>query len=164
MRMENGRWTEARFLSSKKDLIAAIWQHEESQELEEILINVDLENELYVQLLETYTTDEISTMTTQKAKEEQELFLALVKQMALDYGLVYDPNAAEGKDSLDLEAIFNPTDDDAGTDLLFNIKLKIFEMDAVVDSEDSWNKKKLREAKTPLEAFYIAGKFLFPEE
>lgn len=162
--MENGRWTEARFLSSKKDLIAALWLHEESQQLEEILINVDLEEELYVQLLETYTTDEISTMTTEKAKEDQELFLGLVKQMALDYGLVYDPDAAEGKESLNIDAIFNPPEGDAGTDLLFNIKLKIFELDAVVDSEDSWNKKKLREAKTPLEAFYIAGKFLFTDE
>lgn len=164
MILSNGRFTHARFTSSKKDLIEAIWLDEDNETYDQVAIEVNLENPDYVKLLEQYTTDEISTMTDQYTKEEEENFKLFVKQIAEDYGMIYDPNAVEGKDSLDLEAIFNPTDDDDGTDLLFNIKLKIFELDAVVDSEDSWNKKKLREAKTPLEAFYIAGKFLFPEE
>jgi hypothetical protein len=45
-------------------------------------------------------------------------------------------------------------------DLLFNIKLKIFDLPKVTQSNNTELKKKLREAKTPLESLYIAGKFL----
>ena len=45
--------------------------------------------------------------------------------------------------------------------LLFNTKLKIFDLPQVTQSTNSELKKKLREAKTPLESLYIAGKFLY---
>jgi len=84
-----------------------------------------------------------------------------VKEMALDYGLVYDPNAEQDASAHSVDHIFEPPEGDDGTDLLFNIKLKIFDMEQVVNSEDDDLKKELREADTPLKALYVAGKFLF---
>jgi hypothetical protein len=163
---ENGKFTHARFASSKKDLIEAIWMdYEVSEEIgtpfQALGIPCDLEDEAYVKLLETFTTDEISTMTDQWAKEEEENFKLFVKEMALDYGLVYDPNAADRQAGHSVDHIFTPPEGDEGTDLLFNVKLKIFDMDQVINSDDEDLKKELREADTPLKALYVAGKFLF---
>lgn len=159
---DEGRFTHAKFMSSNKNWIQAIWMNDAGQ-FEEINIETDLENPIYVKLLDQFTTDEISTMTDQSLKEEELNFKHLVVQLATDYGLVYDPNVEDGKDRLSIDHIFEPPEGDTGTDLLFNIKLKIFEMDAVTESDNDDLKKQLREADTPLKAFYIAGQFLYAE-
>jgi len=165
MILENGKFTHARYVSSKKDIIEAIWMWNEVEDGEtpymQVAIEVDLEDPNYITLLDTFTTDEISTMTDQHAKEEAENFKVFVKEMALDYGLVYDPNAEQDASAHSVDHIFEPPEGDDGTDLLFNIKLKIFDMEQVVNSEDDDLKKELREADTPLKALYVAGKFLF---
>ena len=162
---KNGKFTHARFVSSKKDTIEAVWMESDIAEGEspyiQVAIPTDLENEMYVKLLENFTTDEISTMTDQYAKEESENFKLFVKNMAVDYGLVYDPETAERSTVHSVDHIFTPPEGDEGTDLLFNVKLKIFDMDEVVNSDNDDLKKELREADTPLKALYVAGKFLF---
>lgn len=161
MILSNGKFTHARFVSSRKQLIEALWHDETENKMIAITLETDLQNPNYVKLLETFTTDEISTMTDQFTKKEAMNFELFVKDMAQKYGLLYDPNAKDQNKSLNIDAIFSPIDGEAGTDLLFNIKLKIFEMPEVLDSSNTELKRKLREASTPLEAFYIAGKFLF---
>ena len=165
MILENGKFTHARYVSSQKDFIEAIWMWNEVEDGEtpymQVAIEVDLEDPNYITLLDTFTTDEISTMTDQHAKEEAENFKVFVKEMALDYGLVYDPSAEQDASAHSVDHIFEPPEGDDGTDLLFNIKLKIFDMEQVVNSEDDDLKKELREADTPLKALYVAGKFLF---
>jgi hypothetical protein len=161
MLFENGKFTHARYVSSKKDTIEAIWYDEEYKQYNQVAISTDLENLDYVKLLKTFTTDEISTMTDQHSREQAESFKLFVKDMATDFGLVYDPNAANRETVASYEQIFNPPEGDEGTDLLFNIKLKIFDLPQVVDSENTDLKRELREAETPLKALYVAGKFLF---
>jgi hypothetical protein len=161
MLFENGKFTHARYVSSKKDTIEAIWYDEEHKQYNQVAISTNLENPAYVKILETFTTDEISTMTDQNSREQAESFKLFVKEMATDFGLVYDPNAANRETVASYEQIFNPPEGDEGTDLLFNIKLKIFDLPQVVDSDNANLKRELREAETPLKALYVAGKFLF---
>lgn len=161
MILNNGKFTYARFVSSRKQLIDAIWHDDVENKNIAITLETDLTNPNYVKLLETFSVDEISTMTDQHTRKEALNFELFVKDMAQKYGLLYDPNAKDQNKSLNVDSIFAPPEGDAGTDLLFNIKLKIFEMQQVTDSTDTELKKKLREATTPLEALYIAGKFLF---
>lgn len=158
---ENGKFTHARYVSSKKDTIEAIWYDEEHKQAHQVAISTNLENPTYVKILETFTTDEISTMTDQHSREQAESFKLFVKGMATEFGLVYDPNAANRETVASYELIFNPPEGDEGTDLLFNIKLKIFDLPQVVDSDNANLKRELREAETPLKALYVAGKFLF---
>lgn len=159
--LSEGQFEHAMFVNSKKDLIKAIWYDSENKEHEELVISAVNSNPDYKKLLEQFTIDEIATMTDQYSKEHEELFLEVVKKIATESGMIYDPSVLEDKNNLALDSIFEPTDDEIGTDLLFNIKLKIFEIEEVLNSDNAILKKALREAKTPIEAFYIAGKFLY---
>lgn len=166
MFFENGKFTHARYVNSKKDTVEAIWMMNEVPEGElspyvQVCIPTDLENEAYIKLLDTFTTDEISSMTDQHSKGEAENFKEFVKTLATDYGLLYDPNAERDAMAHSVDHIFEPPEGDEGTDLLFNLKLKIFDMQQVIDSTNDGLKKELREADTPLKALYVAGKFLF---
>lgn len=163
MYLENGKFIEAVFLNSatsKRKNVVALWQDNETSEIQEIVIEMNLEDSTYRKLLEQYSIDEISAMTDQKLAKQKESFIAMVKQIAVNEGMIYNPNY-DNKDSATIDHVFAPPEGDAGTDLLFNIKLKIFDLAEVVESNNTELKKKLREAKTPLESFYIAGKFLF---
>jgi len=161
MNLDKGKFINAVFASSKKKLILAIWQDNETKQQHEIAIETDLNNKMYVKLLETFTTDEISTMTDQKRKHAAKSWELIVKDIAEKYGLIYDPSAINPQDKLIIDHLFNPPEGEAGMELLFNTKLKIFDLPEVTQSSNTELKKKLREAKTPLESLYIAGKFLY---
>lgn len=160
--MENGKYIVAYYASGKKDLIIADWEYDDG-EMESVLIDVDLSNPLYRQLLETFTIDQISNTTNEKNKWEAEQFKLMVKEISEEYGLLIDPDAEDKfkNNTFTVDHIFNPPTGTDGDDMLFNIKLNIFDMEAVNNSEDTDLKKQLREATTPLEALYIAGKFLY---
>lgn len=161
MILDNGRFTHAVYSSSKQNLIFATWYDESTKKHKEIAIKTDLNNEFYKKLLQTFTTDEIYQMTDQKRKLNSQTFEIYVKDIALKYGLVYDPLIHNPQEKLTVDNLFNPPAGDLGTDLLFNLKLKIFDLPEVTQSDNTELKKKLREAKTPLESLYIAGKFLY---
>ena len=126
MILKNGKFINAVFASSKKDLILAIWYDELSKQHHEIAITTDLHNKMYVKLLETFTTDEISTMTDQKRKHAAKSWELIVKDVAEKYGLIYDPTATNPQEKLVIDHLFNPPEGEAGMELLFNTKLKIF--------------------------------------
>jgi hypothetical protein len=161
MLLNNGKFISAVFVNSRKKDILAVWQDDATLTTSDVVVEVNLEDMSYRLLVETFTIDEITQMTTEKHNRESLVFAAFVKKMALDTGLVYDPAAANKQGQLDLTNIFDLPGGDVGIDLLFNIKLKIFDLQQVTDSSNTALKKQLREAKTPLEAFYICGKFLF---
>lgn len=161
MNLDKGKFINAIFASSKKKLILAIWQDNETKQQHEVAIETDLNNKNYVKLLETFSTDEISIMTDQKRKHAAIAWESIVKDVATKYGLIYDPAVTNPQDKLTVDHLFNPPAEDVGINLLFNIKLKIFDLPSVTQSTNTELKKKLREAKTPLESLYIAGKFLY---
>jgi len=161
MILENGRFTQAVYASSKQNLILAIWYDNANKSHTEIAIKPDLNDKNYQKLLATYSPDEISIMTDQKRKLNSQSFEILVKEIALEHGLIYDPAVTNPQDKLVVDHLFSPPTGDTGTDLLFNIKSKIFDLPAVTQSTNTELKKKLREAKTPLESLYVAGKFLY---
>lgn len=161
MILTNGKFISATFANGQKNVILAIWKDSTTEQLQEVAIQTNLEDRLYTQLLEAFTVDEISTMTDQRNAAHKAAFEEMVMKMARDHGLVYDATAAAQKDRLSIDHIFNPPEGDAGSDLLFDIKLKIFDLPQVVDSKDAELKAELRKATTPLQAFYVAGKFLY---
>lgn len=161
MILDNGTFTNAVFANGQKNTILALWKDNETLTTQEIVIKPNLENHIYCKLLEQFTVDEISTMTDQRNKINRNAFEQLVKKMAIDNGLLYNESAATEQNKITVDFIFTPMEGDAGSDLLFDIKLKIFDLPEVVNSSNSELKSKLRQATTPLEALYVAGKFLY---
>lgn len=159
--IKNGKFIHAYFADKNKKGIKAVWKDNETLVETEVVIMVDLTSELYNKLLEDFSIDDIVKMTNLKLENEKAAYIRLVKQIALDSGLLYNPDAAVEKSQLNIDHIFTPPEGDAGIDLLFNIKLKIFDMEQVINSTNTELKKQLRQSKTPLEALWIAGKFLF---
>lgn len=160
MRFTNGKFIEAVFTNSKKDTIESLFQFDDGT-VEAIILPVDLNNDLYKKLLDQYTIDQITAFTNNRIQRQKENFTEFVMKMCADRGLVYDPNGADEKSKLVIDNLFTLPEGDVGTDLLFNIKMKCFELPEVVASENTELKKELRKATTPLEAFYITGKFLY---
>lgn len=165
MILENGKFTEAVYASGRKDLITALWRYDGADEFIEVNIETDLENEMYIALLDTFTVDQISNMTNDKHKREIAAFEAMMKDVGEKFGLLYNADALaehNGKKEVhSIDHIFEPPEGTEGEDLLFNLKLRVFDMDEVNDSKRTKVKKQLREAKTPLEVLYLAGKFLY---
>jgi hypothetical protein len=160
MRFDNGNFINAVFTNSKKNTIEATFKHED-ETFESVVIEVDLNNEVYKKLLETFTIDQITQFTNAKINHDKINFSEFVLSMCKDRGLVYDANGADEKSKLVIDNLFAVPEGDTGTDLLFNIKMKCFELPEVTASTDTELKKKLRKATTPIEAFYITGKFLY---
>ena len=155
------RFTFARYANAEKNAITAVELNEDTGEYTEFWIDVNLRDKNYRRLLETFSVDEISTMTDQHAKEENAIFQEHVKKIAEDYGMIYNPDAENNHYAQSVDMIFEPQSGDVGEEFLFDLKLKIFEMEEVVNSDNEDLQTELREADSPLKALYIAGKFLF---
>ena len=161
MILNNGKFTFAHYANKNKDLIKTVWYDNDTKTGQEITIKTDLTNDMYKKLLETFTVDEITTMTDQKTSIEEQNFHSLIKNMAIKHGLVYDPKTKNPQEVLNLDSIFNFKNDTVDNDFLFELKIKIFDLPQVSSSTNNELKKKLRESDTPLQALYIAGKFLY---
>lgn len=161
MILDNGDFTHAEFLDEDKNIIKALFHSVEEDLLTEILVPVDLEDETYQKLLEKFNLQQIKKMTDESREKQRTDFLMIVKDIAETNGLIYDPENADVENRLKVDHIFELPEGEFGEEFLFNIKLKIFEMEEVMHSDDADLKKELREATTPLECFYIAGKFLY---
>lgn len=165
MKLPEGEFTHAAFFDADKQLIRAIYHEFEDDNgdevFHEIMINVDLEDPVYQKLLETFNLQQIKKMTDEEWDVQKHNFMELVKEVALDTGLIYDPENVDAENRLKVDHIFELPEGEVGEEFLFDLKLRVFDMDEVMNSEDADLKKKLREAKTPLESLYIAGKFLY---
>lgn len=160
MILKNGRFTHAVFSSSARNLVLALWLDEKTNRYHEIAIQTDPADRMYQQLLETFTVDEISTMTDQRSKENSQRFEEIVKHIALKNGLIYDEASANLQERLVLDDLFNLPAGDKGVELLFNLKIKAFDLPAVFESDDAELKRALREATTPLEVMSITQQII----
>lgn len=154
----DGKFIEAYFMNESKDFIETVFKHNDGT-LENILVEVNLNDELYKKLIDTFSIDKISDATDKRLAEQLDAFKSWVKHIAERDGLIYDPNGKDNKIKVD-DLFVEPTDD-VSTDILFNVKMKCFELPQVVDSTNNELKQQLRKSKTVMEAFYITGKFLY---
>lgn len=161
MQYDNGEFIEARFLTLDKKDIVTIWKDKFNDTYHEITIEASLRDPGYQKLLKKFSIDEIQDQTDNYNTKQEKIFLQYVKEVADFNGLIYDPESAEPNGRLIIDHLFAIPDGARGQDMLFEIKLKIFDLPAVVNSDNDDLKQQLREADTVLESFYIAGKFLF---
>ena len=107
-----------------------------------------------------YTVDQVNQFTSTKIEAENEAFKLYAVESGKSLGYLYDPDVANPNNRLILENIFTKPEGQKGDDLLFEVKLRVFDIQQVIDSTDENLKTRLRETENIMEALWIAGQFL----
>ena len=161
MRFTDGVFIEGVFVNDAKTSIEAVFRHEDGT-LEQVLVKVDLEDEIYKKLMTDLTIEDINNLTLNNIERQREDFNKYMLALAQSNGMMYDADEAQraARSKIDANFFFTEPTDDFAKDLLFNIKIKCFEMEKVTSSTNRDLKKALRQAKTAFDVLYITGKLV----
>lgn len=161
--IQNGKFISAIFSNNAQSLVTGLWEDNSTEEKQthEILMDVDLKDPFYNKLLESFSIDDIVKMTADQRNYEREGYISLVKEIALKEGILYDPNTPGNFKQRDVSFMLEIPKSEAEEEWLFDLKLEMFDNETIVNSDNDELKKRLRDASTPVEVMYIAGKFLF---
>lgn len=161
MRFTDGTFVSGTFVNDAKTSIEALFKHQD-ETIESTLVQVDIEDEVYKKLIADISLDSIAAATEQKHDTARAAMQAFLYQAAANAGMIYDPDESsrEARAKLNADFFFTEPSDDFAKDLLFNIKIKCFEMEKVTSSTNRDLKKALRQAKTAFDVLYITGKLV----
>jgi hypothetical protein len=102
--------------------------------------------------------DEIHENTWTYIKDSEQAFKDQVVEIAKERGWLINMDDGGTSDfhKVIVDMIFEPYDEEIHKEKLFFLKIQIFERDFIKESKDKEAKKKLRRAKTPIEALKVA--------
>ena len=144
----------AHFVDSERQNIEILMTNEDKSMTIPYVIPFDEEDVKYKALSTIMTVDQLHEATYQKKKLERKDFEDTVLQIAKQDGLIMDSNKIDTKFYPKVvDALFN---DEENADHLFALKLAVFELDKVKDSDKEDLKKKLRQSKTKIDVLKIA--------
>lgn len=160
---DNDNFYNATFTDGENRNVEVIYVHDKM--LNTFVVDLhDVDNPDTKRLLEITDVEQIQVNTVLRRRDERKAFEETVKQIAKTEGLLPDDTVEiKGKDqkyiTLD-KLIFEWDDDDEKQkEALFQLKLKMFDMDHVQKSKKKSAKTNLRKAKTPLETMVVYSKF-----
>lgn len=157
-----GTFTNAVFMNKEQTLIHAYYKATEESAPTRIVVDlVDNTDEMARQaVFNAFTIDELVANTNEYEKALRRERHNIYIEEALQRGLVYDPSKVEPNKALSFDWVFELPEGTAGHDFLFELKLRLFDLPAVSESNNYENKKKLRDATNPIDAIYYAGKLI----
>jgi hypothetical protein len=150
MAIFNGKIIEAYFANSENNAVEVIYKDGE-QAINHYLA-VDFNNQDFKDLIKEYSTDKISEATIARNRNYAKQISDLV-----DTGIKVKTDVKEKvsvEDFVKKILYFDPADSES-KEILFTIKIEIFETDKLKKSTNKEYKKKLRSAKTPIELLAI---------
>jgi len=119
------------------------------------------ENPDWQDLLTRVSIDQIEEMTKTHFEGLQKIHEEELVDFAKKNGLIYDPAQYTPNSKLNIDYIFNLPETEVGIDFLFELKLRVFDIEQIVQSDNQEWKKKIRDSNSPIEVMYWAGKFLY---
>ena len=159
----------AYFIDNERKNIEILLRNDDGVTVNPHIIEYDIKNQDCLKLLKLCPLDDLHKNTYEKKMGEKKGFEEMVMRIAKRDGLVFDELKLDTKFYPTLvKAIFeeNETGDELGAlkslkknaqeDHLFALKLALFEVEKIRDSKDVELKKKLRQAKTKIEALKTA--------
>lgn len=159
-----GQWVHARYASNEKNLIEAVLEQVTADgEIDHsgVIIPVNMEDEDFQSVLEVFSLEQIEEMTKQHIADRTQVYLDMVKKIATDAGLIFEPRKINRFGAKELPEYFSLPETDIEEEYLFDLKLSVFEMPEVYNSTNDELKRQLREADTVAKTLYVAGKFLY---
>ena len=149
---------DAYFIDEERQNIEILATSEDKKKVLPTIIPFKEENPMFKALKSVMSVDELHERTYNKKKEERKLFGEQLVRIAKKDGLVFD--------ELKLDTTFFPTlvkaiiENEDNEDHLFALKLALFEVDKIRDSEDTELKSAIRKGKTKAEVLLNALKII----
>jgi len=144
----------AYFIDNERQNIEILSTSEDKKSVVNNIIPYDVKHPYFIALSKVCNVDQIHENTYNKKKKEREIFEQKVIEIAKRDGLLVDNNK--------IDSNFFPTlvksifEDEDNADHLFAIKIALFELEKIRNSTNEDLKKKIRQAKTKIEALQTA--------
>jgi hypothetical protein len=145
-------FVEASFIDNERQNIEVLTKSDDGKSVIPTIIPFDETNHMFKELMDIKTLDELHEDTHNKKKLEGELYKEQAIAFAKEAGLVAEENTTPIITKI-IEYITKDTDN---SDELFALKLGLFEVAEIKDSEDIELKKSLRQSKTKAEVLLNA--------
>jgi len=149
---------DAYFIDSERQNIEILTTSEDKSKVFPTIIPFDENNHMLQALKSVMSIDELHENTYKKKQTERKLFEEQVLNIAKKEGLLFNEQKLDTK--------FYPTlvkgilDDQENEDHLFALKLALFEVEKIRNSENSESKSKIRKGKTKIEVLTEAFKLI----
>ena len=149
MAIFSGKIIEAYYANPDNDTVEVIYK--EGNKALSCYVPVDHENDLYKSLVKEYSSEQISQSTLNRNKLYAKQIRDLV--FAQKTALVNQKHKTNIEDFVNILINFNG-DIKEHLDVMFQLKVRIFEQDTIKKSSNKELKSKIRTSKTPLEILY----------
>ncbi len=153
--MEDHELISARFVNNEKDTIEILWKSPKD-EIRSEYIEVKDGSPQYEELLKLVSLDEIHEMTFKWIKDQREEFEKTVMQIAEEEGLVQQKEKVDHVDLI-LQLL---TTKEVDKEMLFKLKLALFELDVVKKNKKRTMKTDLRKAENITKTIAAYSKFI----
>ena len=154
MAIFSGKIIEAYFANSENNTVEVIY--EDGKRAINHYLPVDYNNQDFKDLISEYNTDKIAEATIARNRKYAQQLSDLV-----DQGIKFKTDVKQRisiEDFVECILKFDPNDTQC-KEMLFTIKVEIFETEKVKSSTDKDKKSQLRSAKTPLELLVAYNNF-----
>ena len=144
----------AHFIDNERQNIEILSTSEDKTQTIPTIIEYNQDHPSFKALMTMITMDQLHEYTYQKVKRERKLFEESVLRIARKDGIIMDSAKIDTKFYPKVvDSLFN---DEDNPDHLFALKLAVFELDKIKDSDKEDLKKKLRQSKTKIDVLKIA--------
>ena len=144
----------AYFIDNERQNIEILTTSEDKKSVVPTIIPYDTKHPYFVALSKFCNIDQLHENTHNKKKKEKEIFENKVIEIAKRDGLLADNSKIDSNFFPTLvKSIFENEDNE---DHLFAIKIALFELEKIRNSKNDDIKKKIRQAKTKIEALQAA--------
>ena len=156
----SGKIVESYYTNPELDTVCVLWSDGERNR--EYYINVDENDHQFQALLKEWSYDSLDECTRNRNENVRQEFRDAFHRYATQnnlYGHGANGEVEEVQGSLDIIFDFDE-ENDVHKEVLFKLKLKMFEEDIIKNSKARKGKTDIRKAKTPIEAIVAYNKFI----
>tara|TARA_B100000085_G_scaffold684_1_gene667 strand:- start:485 stop:952 length:468 start_codon:yes stop_codon:yes gene_type:complete len=154
--IEGHTFVTARFMNDDRDIVQTIWEDKEGIQRPH-MFRVNDDKKAWNDLLKLISEDQLHENTYNYIKQSQEDLELMVKQLAEGEGMNLQELLSDENKTIDFVIDWLSADYD--NERLFKIKLRLFEKDKVVNSQDRVLKANLRKANSAFEIVEAYSKF-----
>lgn len=158
--MEDLVFLTAHFIDNERKTVQAYWTEMNKSEIVEEIIEVKDTDLRWQNLMSYITVDELHENTYKNIKASEEAFREQVIEIARERGWIYDIDQAANSEIYKaiVKVMYQPFDPVEHKELLFFLKMELFEHEVVKKCLDKDLKKELRKAPDLIGAMEVACK------